>query len=56
MSEKKQAPVLTQGQQGYLFEVKANLLAELMLQQQPTKQEAKALAETVNAAFDKLTA
>ncbi|HBD3034713.1 TPA: hypothetical protein KIU63_004469 [Citrobacter koseri] len=56
MGDKQTTPVLTQGQKGYLFEVKANLLAELMLQQQPTKQEAKALAETVNAAFDTLTA
>lgn len=56
MSDKQTAPVLTAGQQGYLFEVKANLLAGLILQQQPSKQEAKALAETVNAAFAKLTA
>jgi hypothetical protein len=56
MGDKQTTPVLTQGQKGYLFEVKANLLAELMLQQQPTKQEAKALAETVNAVFDTLTA
>lgn len=36
MSDKQTVPVLTQGQQGYLFEVKANLLAELMLQQHST--------------------
>ncbi|HCD8182791.1 TPA: hypothetical protein ACTV5X_001312 [Enterobacter roggenkampii] len=56
MSNKQTAQALTQDQQGYLFEAKANLLAGLILQQQPTKQEAEALAETVNAAFDKLTA
>lgn len=56
MSNQQTAPALTQDQQGYLFEAKANLLAGLILQQQPTKQEAEALAETVNAAFDKLTA
>lgn len=56
MSDKQTAPVLTPGQQGYLFEVKANLLAELMLQQQSTRQEAEALAEMVNAAFAKLIA
>lgn len=49
-------PVLTQDQLEYVFRAKANLLGELMLQQQTTKQEAEALAETVNAAFSKLTA
>lgn len=56
MSDKQTTLVLTPGQQGYLFEVKANLLSELMLQQQTTMQEAEALAEMVNAAFAKLTA
>ncbi|HCB3268293.1 TPA: hypothetical protein MYU63_004520 [Citrobacter amalonaticus] len=56
MSDKQTAPVLTQDQQEFVFRAKANLLGELMLQQQTTKKEAEALAETVNAAFAKLTA
>jgi hypothetical protein len=56
MSDKQTGSVLMQEQLDYVFRAKANLLGELILQQKPTRSEAEELAETVNAAFAKLTA
>ncbi|MHB5460610.1 hypothetical protein ACYB94_09515 [Klebsiella pneumoniae] len=56
MSDKNTVIALTEDRQNYIFTTKANLLAELIIKQVPTKTEAEELAKMVNSAFEKLTA
>ena len=56
MSDKNTATALSVERQQYIFTTKANLLAELIIKQVPTKSEAEELAKMVNSAFEKLTA
>ncbi|EPL7198089.1 hypothetical protein QCW82_004493 [Klebsiella michiganensis] len=56
MSDKQTETALSEENQQYIFTTKANLLAELIIKQMPTKSEAEELAKMVNSAFEKLTA
>lgn len=55
MSDKKTATALSADLQQHIFNIKANLLAELIIKQVPTKSEAEELAKMVKSAFEKLT-